>query len=133
MLEKIVIGLLMGLDYVTMELRREFNMLARFGRANRHPGLGDKELSMEHAWIIGKNRKVLKLALLTSYGTKVSAIYFGDIEEFQTYICDKWGEEQWNYALSGTENNIRLSIIYFPKINTYRDVDSLQIEIKSYQ
>ena len=88
---------------------------------------------MEHAWIIGKNRKVLKLALLTSYGTKVSAIYFGDIEEFQTYICDKWGEEQWNHALCGRENTITMSIIYYPKINTYKDVDSLQIEIKSYQ
>lgn len=131
--EKIRIDVPMPLDYVTMELTREFHLLAPFGKANPHPVFADKELSMEHAWIIGKNRNVLKLALLTSYGTKVSAIYFGDIEEFQTYICDKWGEEQWNYALSGTENNIRLSIIYFPKINTYRDVDSLQIEIKSYQ
>ena len=131
--EKIRIDVPMPLDYVTMELTREFNLLAPFGKANPHPVFADKNLSMERAWIIGKNRNVLKLALLTSYGTKVSAIYFGDIEEFQTYICDKWGEEQWNYALSGTENNIRLSIIYFPKINTYRDVDSLQIEIKSYQ
>ena len=131
--EKIRIDVPMPLDYVTMELTREFHLLAPFGKANPHPVFADKELSMERAWIIGKNRNVLKLALLTSYGTKVSAIYFGDIEEFQTYICDKWGEEQWNYALSGTENNIRLSIIYFPKINTYRDVDSLQIEIKSYQ
>ena len=131
--EKIRIDVPMPLDYVTMELTREFHLLAPFGKANPHPVFADKELSMERAWIIGKNRNVLKLALLTSYGTKVSAIYFGDIEEFQKYICDKWGEEQWNYALSGTENNIRLSIIYFPKINTYRDVDSLQIEIKSYQ
>ena len=131
--EKIRIDVPMPLDYVTMELTREFHLLAPFGKANPQPVFADKELSMEHAWIIGKNRNVLKLALLTSYGTKVSAIYFGDIEEFQTYICDKWGEEQWNYALCGRENTITMSIIYYPKINTYKDVDSLQIEIKSYQ
>ena len=131
--EKIRIDVPMPLDYVTMELTREFNLLAPFGKANPHPVFADKNLSMERAWIIGKNQNVLKLALLTSYGTKVSAIYFGDIEEFQTYICDKWGEEQWNHALCGRENTITMSIIYYPKINTYRDVDSLQIEIKSYQ
>lgn len=131
--EKIRIDVPMPLDYVTMELTMEFNLLAPFGKANPHPVFADKNLGIERAWIIGKNRNVLKLNLITSFGTKVSAIYFGDIEEFQTYICDKWGDTQWNHALCGMENTIRLAIIYFPKINTYKDVDSLQIEIRSYQ
>ena len=131
--EKIRIDVPMPLDYVTMDLTREFTLLAPFGKANPHPVFADKNLSIERAWIMGKNQNVLKFTLVTSYGQKASAIYFGDIEEFQTYICEKWGEEQWKFAMRGWENTIRLSIIYVPKINTFRDVDSLQIEIKSYQ
>lgn len=131
--EKIRIDVPMPLDYVTMDLTREFALLAPFGKANPHPVFADKNLSIERAWIMGKNQNVLKFTLVTSYGQKASAIYFGDIEEFQTYICEKWGEEQWKLAMRGWENTIRLSIIYVPKINTFRDVDSLQIEIKSYQ
>lgn len=131
--EKIRIDVPMPLDYVTMDLTREFTLLAPFGKANPHPVFADKNLSIERAWIMGKNQNVLKFTLVTSYGQKASAIYFGDIEEFQTYICEKWGEEQWKLAMRGWENTIRLSIIYVPKINTFRDVDSLQIEIKSYQ
>ena len=131
--EKIRIDVPMPLDYVTMDLTREFTILAPFGKANPHPVFADKNLSIERAWIMGKNQNVLKFILVTSYGQKAAAIYFGDIEAFQTYICEKWGEEQWKLALKGWENSIRLSIIYVPKINTFRDVDSLQIEIKSYQ
>ena len=131
--EKIRIDVPMPLDYVTMDLTREFTLLAPFGKANPHPVFADKNLSIVRAWIMGKNQNVLKFTLVTSYGQKASAIYFGDIEEFQTYICEKWGEEQWKLAMRGWENTIRLSIIYVPKINTSRDVDSLQIEIKSYQ
>ena len=131
--EKIRIDVPMPLDYVTMDLTREFTLLAPFGKANPHPVFADKNLSIGRAWIMGTNQNVLKFTLVTSYGQKASAIYFGDIEEFQTYICEKWGEEQWKLAMRGWENTIRLSIIYVPKINTFRDVDSLQIEIKSYQ
>lgn len=33
-------------------------------------------------WIVGKNNNVLRLSLISSYGTPINAIYFGDIESF---------------------------------------------------
>lgn len=131
--ETIKIDVPMPLDYVSMDLTREFECLAPFGKANPHPVFADKNLSIARAWIIGKNRNVLRMTLVTTYGNKVSTIYFGDLEKFQTYLCAKWGNEEWERALDGKKNIIRLSIVYNPKINTYQGRDSLQIEIKSYQ
>lgn len=131
--EKIRIDVPMPMDYVTMELVREFDLLAPFGKANPHPVFADRNISISRMWIIGKNQNVLRMKLVTASGKSMEAIYFGDIEEFHNYICDKWGENQWSNAMKGLANEIVLSMIYMPKINTYRDIDSLQIEIKNYQ
>lgn len=131
--EKVKIDVPMPLDYVSMDLTREFELLAPFGKANPHPVFADKNLTVAKAWVIGKNRNVLRMTLVTPYGKKIAAIYFGDIEAFQTYMCATWGAEQWENAMSGKDNEIRLAIIYNPKINTYQGEESLQIEIKSYQ
>jgi single-stranded-DNA-specific exonuclease len=82
---------------------------------------------------MGKNKNVLKFSLITACGKLVTGIYFGDVEKFFVYIEEKFGKQQLEAALEGRENNIELSVIYFPKINSFRGVDELQFEIQYYQ
>ena len=84
-------------------------------------------------WIMGKNKNVLKLSLVTSDGMPVSGIYFGDVEKFTNYIEEKFGRKQLQAAFDGKENNLLLSVVYFPKINSFRGVDELQFEIQFFQ
>ena len=68
-------------------------------------------------WIVGKNNNVLRLSLISSYGTPINAIYFGDIESFFDYIRQRFGTDALEAAQRGRFNNIVLSVVYSPKIN----------------
>ena len=56
-----------------------------------------------------------------------------DIEGFDEYITERFGAAELEKARHGRENAIRLSMVYYPKINRYRDSESLQFEIQYYR
>ena len=131
--EKVRIDVPMPLSYVTMDLVREFELLAPFGKANPKPVFADKNVEISRMWIIGKNQNVLRLSLKSSDGLPVSAIYFRNIDEFLQYLSDKFGKEQVEAALAGRDNNIVISMVYAPSINSFRDSENLQFEIQYYK
>ncbi len=131
--QKVRIDVPMPMDYVTTDLVRELSILAPFGKDNTKPVFADKHIHVKRMWVMGKNRNVLKFSFVTSYGKIVTGIYFGDVEKFYTYIEEKFGRQQLEAALEGRENNIELSLVYFPKINSFRGIDELQFEIQYYQ
>ena len=131
--EKIRIDVPMPLEYASIDLVRELSLLEPFGKENEHPVFADKGIGIRRMWVVGQNQNVLRLDLITQSGRIASGVYFGDIEEFKSYIADKFGLEQLEAALSGKPNQISLSIVYDPEINTYRGVDSLQFRIRYYQ
>ena len=51
---------------------------------------------------------------------------------FMEYITEKFGEEQVRKAKMSIPNDIELSLIYYPDINEYRGVESVQIIINNY-
>jgi len=131
--QKVRIDVPMPLDYVTIDLVREFSILAPFGKDNTKPVFADKQISVKRMWIMGKNRNVLKLSLITAQGKPVSGIYFGDVTTFCAYIEEKFGKEELDAAFTGRAMNIVLSMVYYPKINSFRGSDELQFEIQYYQ
>ena len=131
--QKIRIDVPMPLDYVTIDLVREFSILAPFGKDNTKPVFADKQISVKRMWIMGKNRNVLKLSLITAQGKPVSGIYFGDVEAFCAYLKEKFGKEEVDAAFAGSAKDIVLSMVYYPKINSFRGIDELQFEIQYYQ
>ena len=132
-LRKVRIDVPMPISYVTQDLVREFHILAPFGKDNTKPVFADKEIRIKRMWVMGKNANVLRLSLLTVEGKTVTGIYFGDIPAFYSYIEERFGANQLEAALAGRENGIRLSLVYYPKINSFRGVDELQFEIQYYQ
>ena len=131
--QKVRIDVPMPMDYVTMDLVREFGILAPFGKENTKPVFADKQIGVKRMWIMGKNRNVLKLSMITAHGTPVTGIYFGDIDAFCAFVKAKFGEDALEAAFSGKTNNIELSVVYYPKINSFRGTDEVQFEIQYYQ
>ena len=131
--QKVRIDVPMPMDYVTMDLVREFGILAPFGKDNTKPVFADKQIRIKHMWILGQNKNVLKLSLISAQGTLMTGIYFGDIQDFCNYIEDKFGAEELKAAFAGKANNIQMSMVYYPKINEFRGVEDLQFEIQYYQ
>lgn len=130
---KVSIDVPMPMDYVTKDLVREFAILAPFGKDNTKPVFADKNIRIRRMWIMGKNRNVLKLSMVTAGGMPATGIYFGDVEAFCAYLEEKFGKNQVDNVFYGKDNDIMISAVYFPKINHFRDVEELQFEIQYYQ
>ena len=123
----------MPVDYVTNALVEEFSILAPFGKDNPKPVFADRNLKISRMWVIGKNQNVLRMTLVSDQGRPLSAIYFGDIEAMRTYLVEQYGTQEVEKAFHGRENNMQISIVYSPKINTYKDSETLQFEIQYYR
>ena len=131
--EKVKIDVPMPMYYPTLELAREFELLAPYGNGNPRPLFMDKCVKIARMWIVGKNQNVLKLSIRTSAGTIAEGIYFGNIPGFMEYVSGKFGEQQLENAKNGRDNNIELAIVYSLKINIFRDIENLQFEIRYYK
>lgn len=130
---KIKIDVPMPADCPDASFVRELDLLEPFGKGNTKPQFADKNIGIDHMYIVGKNRSVLKLWLRTEKGGRISAVYFGDTEKFLAYYRDKFGEPEVERALCGRENAIRMSMVYYPEINAYQGRENVQLVIKNYQ
>lgn len=114
--EKIHIDVAMPVSYVYPGLVEEFRLLEPFGRSNPKPVFAQKGLRALKTRIVGKNRNVMRLELMTPEGVRAEGVYFGEAEEF-----DRWLRERKEF-----------SILYYPQLNTYRGKTSLEIRITGY-
>ncbi len=130
---KIKIDIAMPVDYPNAALVRELEVLEPFGKGNTKPLFADKDLKMKHATVIGRNRNVLRLTLETPYGATVTAVYFGDVEQFLDFYREKFGNDQVEAAISGKNNRILLQIVYYPEINVYNGMENIQMIIRNYR
>lgn len=130
---KIKIDIAMPAAYPTMELVRELELLEPFGKGNVKPQFADRNLTIARAYVVGKNQNVLKLNLRTEAGEPVSAVYFGDVEAFKAYYSEKYGAGELDAAFRGQTNGIRMSVVYYPEINAYQGMESVQLIIRNYK
>lgn len=130
---KIKIDIPMPAGYPDAALIQELTRLEPYGKGNPKPLFADRDLGIEQAAVIGKNKNVLKLVLSTSTNEHVSAVYFGDISAWQNYYEEKYGSDELNKAFSGQKNRIRLSVVYDPQINRYQGTETVQLVIRNYR
>lgn len=133
MVEKVRIDVPMPVSYVYMDLVRELNILAPFGKDNPRPLFADRNLSVRRLTILGKNSNVIRMEMVSQDGAFISAMLFKDVEGFLEYIKVKFGETTLYNAMAGRDNNILLSIVYTVKINIFKGNESVQFEIQYYQ
>ena len=130
---KIKIDIAMPVGYPSTTLIRELDLLEPFGKSNTKPQFADKDLKIKRASIVGKNRNVLRLQLETQYGELISAVYFGDVEQFLDYYSEQFGSSEVEAALLGKSNKILMQIVYYPEINSYNEIENVQIIIRNYR
>lgn len=131
--EKMRIDVPMPLDYVSKELIQELDILAPFGKDNPHPVFADKNLTITRLWMVGKNQNVLRMNLMTESGMTASAIAFRNVEFIQEYLKRKFGEDEYQAALRGRGSQMKISAIYTPKTNRFREMETIQFEIQEIQ
>lgn len=107
----------MPLEYVTEGLVEELKRLEPFGQGNEKPLFAQKGLMIRSLRVLGKNRNVVKLGLVTDTGLSMDGLLFGDGDAVQRELAGK----------------DRIDIVYYPDINEYNGNRTLQAVIRNYK
>lgn len=113
---KIVIDVPMPVSYISRELVEQLSLLEPFGKGNVKPLFAQKNLSVLNLRIFGKNHNVAKMKLTDGSGAPVDAVYFGEAEKFAEFV----------------KSHERISVTYYPEINSYQGRETLQAVIRNY-
>lgn len=132
LLPKIMIDVPMPLDYISKELIEELKCLEPFGKSNEKPVFADKNIRIISMRIVGKNQNVCKMQVESQTGTKMEAVYFGNVQEMLAFYKEKYGEQEVEQTLHGNNGTMRASFVYYPEVNEYNGRESLQIIVKNY-
>ena len=116
--EKVVIDAAMPFSYIRPELVRQLGLLEPFGKGNEKPVFAVKNAVASSVRVIGRTGNAVKMNLRQQDGAVMEALYFGDVERFMNDLARK---------------DHVISVTYYPEINEYRGVQSLQVIIRNYQ
>lgn len=132
LIPKVTIDVPMPLDYITKELIEELKILEPFGKGNEKPVFADKQIHIISIGIFGKNKNVCRMQVKKQGSASLTAIYFGDTEAFLKFLEQKYGAKAIEKALQGKGEDIQVSLVYYPEINTYQGRETLQIIVRNY-
>lgn len=90
--EKIAIDMQLPFECVNEKFIGELAVLEPFGKGNARPVFAERQVQVESARILGKNKNVLKLQVKDIHGTRMDAMYFGDVNTFVEYVREKFGD-----------------------------------------
>ena len=107
----------MPFEYVIEKIVDELKGLEPFGQGNEKPLFAQKSLTIRNVRVLGKNRNVVKMNLVTNTGHPFDGLLFAD--------GDRFLEEQTG------QNTI--DMIYYPDVNEYNGTRTLQAIIKNYK
>ena len=116
-IEKVKIDVPMPVSYVTEDLIEQLELLAPFGKANPKPVFAEKGVRCAFPRVFGANRNVLKARILTQNGRPgPELISFRNAEELKAAI----------------EERESLAITYYPQINEYMGMRTVQIAVTRF-
>ncbi len=121
---------------ISIRLINQLEALEPFGKGNETPIFAEKNLYVDKFYIFGKDANVLKLNLIIDdQGRKMEAVGFGKVEEFKNLLKEKYGEEYLNRLSDYNffKDKLRIDITFYPYINHYNGVDSIQLRISSFR
>jgi len=115
---KIWIDVAMPLEYISEALINELKILEPFGQGNEKPQFAQKNLHIRgNPRVMGRNKNVVKMSVVTEQGTPMEALLFAEGERF----LEELGSRR------------QLDVIYYPDVNEYNGNKTLQIVVKDYK
>ena len=129
---KVMIDVPMPIGYISEELVEQLNVLEPFGKGNEKPLFAEQHFKIISSAIVGKNQNVFKAKIANSNNARIDAVYFGDIEQFVSFLKEEYGQEEYDKMMHGEANQIDIGFTYYPSINEYNGRRTLQVVIENY-
>jgi single-stranded-DNA-specific exonuclease len=137
LVEKVQIDIAMPLDCASRSLVDELELMEPFGHGNRKPLFAQKDLRLLQGRRMGKNGRAARYKISDSEGRRHEIVYFGDIEVFDEFLSHHYSREQVNELYEGNSSSIeramKINMTYYPDLNEYQGVESVQIVMQNYQ
>lgn len=111
---KVMIDVVMPVDYLTEGFIRQLDILEPFGKGNEKPVFAQQNVSASQAQIIGKNKNVLKIAFNSAVCR--NGVCFYDIEEKERILNQ-----------DGKLNDFKM--LYYPDLNEWQGTVSIQANV----
>ena len=124
---KIMIDASLPLEYLNINLIKELDVLEPFGKGNAKPVFGVRDVKVTKAMLLGKDKNILKLRLLTNNNLTIDAMIFNDLENFENKVIEKYGNEGLDNLYNKSNNNISMDFTFYPSINEWNGNKSIQI------
>ncbi len=120
------------LSMMTEGLIREIGLLEPYGTGNPEPLFARPHFRILKITSVGRTRKYLKLTVDDGSGPVMDAMYFGDAEEFLSYVREYYGDAEVRAGIAGLENRIDLALAFYPTLNEFRGRRTVEIVIRDY-
>ncbi|MBQ9119077.1 MAG: single-stranded-DNA-specific exonuclease RecJ [Lachnospiraceae bacterium] len=130
---KVSIDIVLSLSYLSEELIQELEILEPFGKGNEKPVFAERNLKICRMTPMGKNTRMFRFLVEDSFGTQMEAVYFGDADEMEAALVQRFGEAEIRRLYQGKGEQAQFSVIYYPSVNEYMGMKKLQIVIQRYQ
>ncbi len=133
--EKVHIDVPMPLSYISEELINSFNVLEPFGTGNPKPVFATTNISLISYDKLGKNKVIGKFRIQDETGKKYEMVYFGDLNDLESFLIDKTDENVFERLKKGSVSpgEVMIDIVYYPDINEYRGNRNIQIIMEQYR
>jgi single-stranded-DNA-specific exonuclease len=135
-LPKVRIDRRIPLKAISLILIEQLEALEPFGKGNETPIFAEKNILVDKFYIFGKDANVLKLNLIIDeLGRKIDGVGYGKVQEFNNLLKEKYGEDYLNILsnYNYSKEKLRIDITFYPYINHYNGVDSLQLRVSGFR
>lgn len=117
-------------EQVSFQLLDDMAKLKPYGSANEKPVLAMQHVSLTGLRIVGKNKNVLQMQMMTESGKKIKGVYFNSNPlSIFSFLEEQSGLKIEDIMQSGQPFSIPIGIIYFPKVNEWNGTRSIDYTI----
>jgi single-stranded-DNA-specific exonuclease len=133
LIPKVYIDARIPISEINIGIVDELMLLEPYGKGNSKPLFADKNITISRGTVLGAKRNVLKLRLFSNSKQYIDCIYFGNIQVFDAYIIEKFGEQELKRMYAGEINNIKLDLVFNVDVNEYNGNRSVQLVMQYYR
>lgn len=126
------VDMAMPLSYADFRLVKSMDVIEPTGTANPRPLFATANISLISYEKKGKNRVIGKFVVADETGRKYDVISFEDMDQFDSFIIEKFGREKYMLLCAGrlNVNDMVIKMVYYPDINEFNNRVNLQHVMK---
>lgn len=128
----IPIDIALPIGYIHDEFLCELEKMEPLGKGNVKPVFAEQHFRILRAAKRGKEKNVLVMNVENEQGTRMDALLFDEVEEFEAFIEEEFGREELEKMYHGKVNRVDVAFTYYPSVNEYNGMQNFQIIISNF-